>query len=185
MEVFLFLLGALVGFLISRHYYQRAKDDTDSAEAKREAKENWRRSSNYFEHMLTASTWEQTYLNDLVTWTCPKDVTLKIVVPDSTDDFIEPWTERYADKRGRRTDVQLRVNDSTIAELPFIHLDGGRILVPMPRRVVVDGAHTFFWERDSIEFKVGKVIGHYYIHDSIEGIAKISDISILRGPADA
>lgn len=185
MEIVLFFLGALAGFLISRYYYQRSKEDSGSAEAKREAKENWRRSSNYFEHMLTASAWEKNYLNDTVTWTCPKDVTLKILVPDSTDDFVEPWTERYPDKRGRRIDVQLKVNDSTIAELLFISLDGGRILVPMPRRVVTDGVQIFFWERDSIEFKVGQVIGHYYIYNSIEGVAKISDISILSALACA
>lgn len=181
----MFLLGVLVGVLTSHYYYKRALRDSATLEAGREAKDNWRRSKNYFEHMLAEAKWEQTYINDLVTWVCPRDVSLKIVVPASTSDFVEPWTERYADKRGRRSDVQLKVNDSTIEELPFIHLDGGRILVPMPRRIVKEGVPAFFWERDSIEFKTGQVIGYYYIHKSIDDIADSSDISILRGPAGA
>ncbi len=176
-EVILLFLGVLAGWLISHCYYKRALRDYVTAETRREDKESRRRSKNYFEHMLTEAKWEQTYINDLVTWVCPKDVSLKIVVPASTSDFVEPWTKRFPDKCGHRTDVQLKINDSTVEELPFIHLDGGRILVPMPRTT----GEAFFWERDSIEFKVGQVIGRYDFHESIERIAEISDISLLRG----
>lgn len=185
MDVLLFLLGALVGWLVSRHYYQRGKSDNDNSEARREARENWRCSVNYFEHMLTASKWEERYIGNVVTWICPGDSSLKIVIPDSTEEFIEAWTERYPDPRGRRTDIQLRVNDSTISELPFIHLDGGRILVPMPRQVFVGSTPSYFWESDSVEFKVGLIVGHYYIHKSVEGIASISGISIVKGRVGA
>lgn len=181
MDVLLFMLGGLVGWFISRHYYLRGRSDSNVSEAKRESRERWRRSVNYFEHMLTAENWEKRYIENQVTWICPSDSSLKIVIPDSTEEFTEDWTERHPDPRGRRTDVQLRVNDSTIAELPFIHLDGGRILVPLPRQVFIGSTPSYFWESDSVEFKVGAVIGHYYIHETIQDVAKISDVSIVWG----
>lgn len=181
MDTALFFFGALLGWFVSRHYYQRSRLDADTSESKREARDSWRRSVNYFEYMLTSAKWEKRYIDNLVTWICPSDSSLKIVIPDSTSEFIEDWTERHPDPQGRRADVQLRVNDSTIQELPFIHLDGGRILVPMPRQVFVGSSPEYFWERDSVEFKVGKVVGRYYIHKTIEGVGSLSGVSIVSG----
>jgi len=181
MEILLFFLGGLVGWLISSHYYHRSRLDADKSESKREAREKWSRSINYFEHKLTAAQWEKRYINCIVTWICLSDSSLKIVIPDSTSEFTEDWTERHPNPRGQRNEIQLRVNDSTIQELPFIHLDGGRILVPMPRQVFVGSSPAYFWERDSVEFKVGKIIGHYYIHKTIEGVGNLSGVSIVSG----
>lgn len=181
MEIVSLIIGVAIGWAISRYYYVRAKTDSDSAEATREEREAWRRSVSYFEHMLSAGRWGKRYIDNLVTWVCLTDTALKIVIPDSTEDFSEVWTERHPNPRGRRTDVQLRVNDSTISELPFVHVDGGRILVPMPRQVFVGSIPAYFWECDSIEFKVGTIIGRYYIYKTIEGVATRSDISIVRG----
>lgn len=111
MEIVLFFLGALLGWIISRHYYRRGRLDADTSDSKREAREKWRRSVSYFEHMLTAEKWEERYIGNLVTWICPSDSSLKIVIPDSISEFMEDWTERHPDPRGRRTDIQLRGND--------------------------------------------------------------------------
>ncbi len=130
MDIALFLLGALFGWFVSRHYYQRSKSDADSSESRRDARDTWRRSVNYFEYMLTSATWEKRYIDNLVTWICPSDSSLKIVIPDSTSEFTEDWTERHPDPRGRRADIQLRVNDSTIQELAIHSL--GRRSHPRP-----------------------------------------------------
>ncbi|MFB5856478.1 hypothetical protein WAB97_011585 [Stenotrophomonas maltophilia] len=106
---------------------------------------------------------------------------LKNVIPDSDSEFTEEWTERHPDPEGRRTEIQLRINDSTIQELQFVHLDGRRILVPMPRQVFVSGSPEYFWERDSIEFKVCKIVGRYYIHKTLEGVGSHSGVSIVSG----
>jgi len=51
----------------------------------------------------------------------------------------------------------------------------------MPRQVFVGSSPEYFWERDSIEFKVGQIVGHYYIHKTIEGVGSLSGVSIVSG----
>ena len=183
MDIILLIVGAFIGFLVSRYYYRRSIDDINKFNLQKEQKEKWQKTPLYFEHMITAGEWQEKFIDDNVTWICSTDISLKIVIPEATDEFIEPWTQLHPDKVGRRKQIKLKINESTILELTFISVDGGRILVPMPRRVVKDNTQTFFWEKDSIEFKVGIIIGYYYIHNDIEGVASMSDISIISGPA--
>lgn len=181
MDILLFFAGAIFGWFISQHFYSRSKSDNEAADRIRQAKDSWRRSANYFRHMLSSAAWEERSIDGVTAWVCPSDTTLAIVISEAGENFIEPWTERHPDKVGRRAAVQLKVGGVAIQELAFIHMDGFRIFVPMPRVLAHGGSQVFFWESDSIEFVVGQVIGSYYIHNSIEGVAKFSGIDIVRG----
>jgi len=75
--------------------------------------------------------------------------------------------------------VDLKINDSTVRVLSFISLDGGRYLVPLPRKVMIDRKPVYCWERNSLDFKVGKIIGRYYRYTSIEETARFLGVEIL------
>ena len=185
MDILLFFLGAFTGWLVSRHYYRRGKRDDEASDRSKDAKEKWLRSVNYFRHMLASADWQEKSIGGATTWVCPSDTSLAIVVMDPDENFIEPWTERHPDPVGRRALVQLKVGASVIDELTFIHLDGFRIFVPMPRVVAHGATQLFFWESDSIEFSVARIVGSYYIHSSIEGVAKLSGVTIIHGQSRA
>jgi hypothetical protein len=76
--------------------------------------------------------------------------------------------------------VQLKINDSAVAEVLFVTLDGGRYLVPLPRKRVISGRISYFWESDTLPFKVGRVVGRYYRHANIEEAAKFLNVEIVR-----
>jgi len=58
-------------------------------------------------------------------------------------------------------------------------MDGSRIFVPLPRKTVDDNDKAkYYWEKSSLNFKVGRIIGEYYIYNSLKGIAQHSKIEI-------
>lgn len=57
-------------------------------------------------------------------------------------------------------------------------MDGGRIFVPLPEQETENNKIKYYWKKHSLQFKVGRVIGHYYIYDSLEGVARQSKIEI-------
>ena len=102
MDIILLIVGAFIGFLVSRYYYRRSIDDINKFNLQKEQKEKWQKTPLYFEHMITAGEWQEKFIDDNVTWICSTDISLKIVIPEATDEFIEPWTQLHPDKVGRR-----------------------------------------------------------------------------------
>jgi hypothetical protein len=178
-------VGALASWIISAHFYARSNADLQTTIDDHRRRQDKKDTLASFELMLTQGTWRHEYLDDQPTWICDQRASLKIVKGEATEPFDEEWTRLYPDKSAKRCDVHLRINDSTIKSLIFVHLDGHRIVVTMPRRVVLGSKPLYFWEKDSLEFKVGRIIGEYYIHESIENVAKISDVAILSGQSRA
>lgn len=175
------VLGGIISWGISAYFYSKSNSDLRQTLEDYRRREDKKDTLDYFELMLTQGTWSKEFLNDRTTWICNQKITLKIVQGDAFEPFDEEWTRPYPDKQAKRCEVELKVNESTIKSLTFIHLDGHRIVVPMPRRIVGNGKPLYFWEKDSLEYKVGKIIGEYYKHKTIEGIAKISDVTIVSG----
>jgi hypothetical protein len=77
--------------------------------------------------------------------------------------------------------VELRINNSPVRELTFVSLDGGRYFLPLPDKSVERGRPVYSWFRESLEFKVGKIIGSYYRFDNIEDTAKFLGVGVFGG----
>lgn len=191
MEMDSLIYGALLGGVLSRkiteHYHNKAGKELSQELDKLRSEARWKDGIGYFETMLVKGTWNVHNIAGQRTWLCNEDTNLKLIEDDPTDNFKEPWTENYADKSGSRSEVHLVRNGDPIKTLIFIHLDGERIIVPMPRVLGIKDRNgnvtsvTYYWERESIEYKVCSIIGKYYIHNNIETIAKLSGIDIVYG----
>lgn len=191
MDVPSLILGAVLGgigsWLVARHFYRLSSEDSSKQSALAARNEAWQKTLGYFESMLIKGTWEKDEIDHQSVWICQEDTALRIESGDEFEDFIEPWTQNYPDKKSKRNSVYLKRNGQTLKELYFIHLDGFRITVPMPKVILHKGAtqatpsQIFCWEKDSIDFKVGKVIGEYYIYEKIEEISRISGVDIVDG----
>jgi hypothetical protein len=131
-----------------------------------------------FEEMLESHTWSKEVINHKELWICYSDSAYQIEIGEESGPLREAWTICYPDPSAFMCAVYLKINGSPIKEVTFVTLDGGRILVPLAEIKVEENERKYFWTRDSLVFKVGKVIGRYYIHPSIEAIARISNIVI-------
>ena len=75
--------------------------------------------------------------------------------------------------------VYLSINGNKIKQFIFVAVDGGRIFVPLTKFINNgNGIRKYYWEKNSLDFKIGKIIGEFYIYNSIEEIAKRSKIEI-------
>ncbi len=186
MDIPSLIVGAIVGgaisWMISAHFYNRSTSDLRKSLNDHRQREEKKDTLEFFEYMLTQGTWRKEHIDKLATWICDQRSSLRVVIADALEPFDEEWTQRYPDKLAQRCEVELQINGSTVKSLSFILLDGHRTIVPMPRRIVGNGNPLYFWDKESLEYKVGRIVGQYYIHESIEGIAKISDVTILSGP---
>lgn len=59
-------------------------------------------------------------------------------------------------------------------------MDGGRIFVPLPDiRAVDDETVQYFYNLNSLEVNVCRVVGSYYIYEDLEGVANRSRIELV------
>lgn len=124
---------------------------------------------------------EKEVINDKEYWICKDNNIFQIEISNREDKFSEPWTKVYPDSNGSwKTNIYLSINGTQIKQFIFIQMDGGRIFVPLPKQKINKNKQViYYWERDSLEYKIGKIIGEFYIYNSLEGIANKSDISII------
>lgn len=108
------------------------------------------------------------------------DNTFQIEQGKSTRDFRERWTTVYPDPNSTAYPVYLKINGTTIKELTFISMDGGRIFVPMTEiRLVSNGASEYFWNLNSLEVLVCRIIGNYHIYKTLEEVAATSKVVLI------
>jgi hypothetical protein len=133
-----------------------------------------------FEQLLEdADEWVKEWIDDKEVWVYKYDAVYQIVIEDDYHEFTESWTQVYPDKFGSdRFSVKLKINNTTIKQLSFISCDGGRITVPLPKSEVVEEELKYYWCQNSIDFKVGRIIGRFYIYNSLFGIARMSKIEV-------
>lgn len=174
------IIGGIVGWLIARHYYKRSAADL-TEELRRSAAESERKDTlAYFEIMLERSTWTAETIASKSAWICDQRSLFKIVRNNDFREFDEEWARRVPDQQhNSMCTVDLKINDSTVRPLSFVSLDGGRYLVPLPRKMMIDRKPVYCWERNSLDFKVGRIIGHYYRYTSIEETARFLGVEIL------
>jgi len=132
-----------------------------------------------FEKYLASSRWRKEMIGGTELWICEEDETYQIESKDDYEEFSEEWTQVYPDQLGSgRHSINLKINGCPIKELYFIYCDGGRISVPLPQIEFSDNKQEFYWDKKSIDYKIGKIIGHFYIYNSLEGVAQMSKIEI-------
>lgn len=132
-----------------------------------------------FEKLLENSSWRKELIDHKEVWFCDKDNTYHIEIGDRIGEWQEKWAKVYPDVNSSQYPVYLKISNVTIKELTFISCDGGRIFVPLPELRSDSDQAGYIWKRDSLPHKVCQIIGRYYIHQNIEGIARMSKISII------
>ena len=177
--------GGVLSWWIADAYYRRSTSDLKAELHHQIAELDRRDTLAYFEQMLERGTWQEERIADRPTWICGQRSTFKIVQNDDYQDFEEEWTNKVPDRTASMMTVQLKINDSAVAEMLFVTLDGGRYLVPLPRKRVVGGQVVYFWESATLPFKVGRIVGRYYRCNNIEEAARFLDVEIVRAVAAA
>lgn len=147
------------------------------------------------EKMINQPTnWYEEIIDDEKMWIHKRDNLYQIIERTAQDDFTEPWTQVFPDKKGSGSfDVDLLYNGQILKRLQFIYCDGGRIRVPMPEmgsdpskniwegKDLYGGSYKgtfYYWNTQSIEYKVGQLIKHFHLYRSMEGVAEVAKIEI-------
>jgi len=139
-----------------------------------------------FESLLRHS-WVRQMIGNREVWNSEVDNQFQIERGERRRGFSEDWTRRFPDEHGSSAySVLLKVQGVEIKQLTFISCDGGRIFVPMPTATAVaKGQLSFSYERNSLEYKVGQIVGQFYIYETLEGVARTAGITVLQDEREA
>ena len=131
-----------------------------------------------FESLLKHS-WVREFIGAREVWISEVDNLFQVELGDNTREFSEEWTRRFPDKHGSTAfPVLLKVQGVEIKQLTFISCDGGRIIVPMPKVVSVEEQSSYTYDRNSLEYRVGQIIGKFYIYNTLDGLARRAGINV-------
>jgi hypothetical protein len=174
------VIGGLLSWLITHQYYIKASKDQHSELTRVADDLRPKITLQDFEKMLETSTWTKTVIDQTEIWIAEANTMFQIVQGEQSRDFKERWTEVYPDPKSTAYPVFLKIAGSVIKEITFISMDGGRIFVPMPD-IRPSGASTvdYFWNLDSLEVKLCRIIGNYYIYKNLEGVASHSKVTLV------
>ncbi|WP_442762008.1 hypothetical protein [Malikia spinosa] len=174
-------IGGLLSWLITHFYYLKSGIDQKAELAKLQAALKPRNTLSDFEDLLRNSAWTKSFIGEAEIWMADVDSTFQIERGESAGEFREVWTAIYPDPNSAAYPVYLKINGVTIKELRFISIDGGRIFVPMAGvRINEKAAMEYFWNLNSLEILVCRIIGSYYIYESLEGVAGTSKIMLIE-----
>lgn len=175
------VLGGLVSWLISHVYYKKGSHDQKQELDRLSSVLAPRTNLADFEKLLEESSWTHTTLNEVEVWIADSDNTFQISRGEKEREFRESWTEKHPDKTSSLYPVYLRINNVIIHELSFVAVDCGRIFVPIPQvEYSKEEERKYFWSLRSLDVQVCNIIGHYYIHTNLIGVAKRSGIDIVK-----
>lgn len=174
-------IGGLLSWLITHRYYVKSGVGQKAELAKLQAALKPRNTLSDFEDLLRTSTWTKAFVGHTEIWMADADNTFQIEQGESTRELKERWTTVYPDPNGTAYPVYLKINGTTIKEVTFISMDGGRIFVPMAEvRLDATGTPEYFWNTNSLEVLVCRIAGSYYIHESLEGVARTSKVVLVE-----
>lgn len=174
-------IGGLLSWLITHRYYVKSGADQKAELSKLQAALKHRNTLRDFENLLRTSTWTKSFVDHTEIWMADTDNTFQIEQGESTREFKERWTTVYPDPNSTAYPVYLKINGITIKELMFISMDGGRIFVPMAEvRLDATGSTEYFWNLNGLEVLVCRIIGNYYIYESLEGVAQTSRVVLVE-----
>jgi len=175
------VLGALSSWVITHRYYLKASAEQRAELQRLSEALRPRNTLQEFAQRLETSHWQKRIIDGVEIWVCDDDNTFQIQSGAQSRDFREAWTTVYPDPASRAYPVYLKIGDVVIKELTFISLDGGRISVPMAEARPAEGGNVeYFWNVNSLEVKVGEVVGSYHIYKSLEGVAQRSRVTLIE-----
>lgn len=174
-------IGCLLSWLITHRYYMKSGAEQKTELAKLQTALRPRNTLSDFEDFLRTSKWTKSFVEHTEIWMADTDNTFQIEQGESTREFTERWTTVYPDPNSTAYPVYLKINGTTIKELTFISMDGGRIFVPMAEvRLDATGTPEYFWNLNSFRVLVCRTIGSYYIYETLEGVARTSKVVLVE-----
>lgn len=184
-EFFVFVagvvLGGLLSLLVAHRYYVKAGKEQKQEFSQLAGQLSPKNTLQDFQAMLEASTWAKNIVDHVEVWIADRDNTFQIVRSEQSQHFAERWTKAYPDQNSSAYPVYLKIGASVIKEVTFISMDGGRIFVPMADlRPLENNAVEYFWNLESLEVRLCRVIGEYYIYKNLEGVARVSKITLVQ-----
>lgn len=185
METVIFVVGLVIGGLVSwfiaHQYHLKAGEDQAKKLLELESRLKPKNTLRDFEFLLESSVWHKEFFDHTEVWIADDDNTFQIELGQKFRQFKEKWTDVYPDPNSSASPVYLKINGNVIKEITFISMDGGRIFVPLPDlKLLDDESVEYFWNLNSLEVKVCRVVGSYYIYNNLEGVAKRSKIKVIE-----
>lgn len=173
-------IGGLVSWLITHLYYIKAGKEQQAELKKLESKLKPGNTLKDYEVLLSTSSWSKAVVEYTDVWMADDNNTIQIEQGECSGDYSERWTSVYPDPTSASYPVYLKINGIIVNELTFISMDGGRIFVPRTgvRKNKV-GETEYFWDLNSLEVKVCRIIGRYYIYNNLEGVARCSNVILI------
>ena len=131
-----------------------------------------------FESLLKYS-WVKEFIGGREIWISEVDNMFQIELGNNDRNFNEEWTHRFPDHENSFAfPVTLKIQGVEIKQFTFIACDGGRIVVPMPRNSLIHEKRVFIYDRHSLEYKIGQIIGSFYIYQTLERVASHAEIVV-------
>lgn len=128
---------------------------------------------------LLARSWVRENIGNRDVWISEVDNMFQIECGNTEGHFYEEWTSRFPDRDGSWAfPVRLTIQGVEVKELGFVSCDGGRITVPIPRITKVGDQRGFAYDRDSLPYKVGQVVGQFYIYETLDAVARRAGIDV-------
>ncbi|MCB9815839.1 hypothetical protein H6786_00450 [Candidatus Nomurabacteria bacterium] len=135
------------------------------------------------------ASWERRTIDHSDVYFYSRDNNYKIVTGDESirewEPNIEPWMQNFPDPHVSEYNVYLKHGENTIAEYKFVYCDGARYFMPLPKKRCAEPGDDFrcnrfeyIWNRNSIEYKIGTVIGDFYRYENLEEVARFCGIVI-------
>lgn len=146
---------------------------------------------NAWESHLRNSNWVKEELSSLdeskTVYICESDMNFQIIhyVESFDGATFGKWSKVLPDSTSDKCIVDLNVSGATVKRLQFAHLDELRYLVPVPKITVrsneggSSGPLEYYYNRNSIEFLVGKIIGYFDPEIDLEEFARRQQIKIV------
>jgi hypothetical protein len=120
-------------------------------------------------YLSKTENWEKIYKNRIkYNWHYKKHPEFYIEQSDDEEDrdnftAVESWMGYFPDPSKKLYLMKVIFNGLVLITEDFISLDGGRYFVPLPRRELVSRSDSEFkYYYDSIQYKLGKILGDFY-----------------------
>jgi hypothetical protein len=131
-----------------------------------------------FTRFLSSNNWEKVNFNP-EKWIFRDDNSFVIEEGVDRTDFHEEWIDSFPDKTAKSKEVYLKINGELVNKpLRFVSADGGRYFVPMPSIGEAHGERYYYWDKDSLEYKVCKIIGEYYREKNLDEVGNFCGVLI-------
>lgn len=117
------------------------------------------------EYLADIKEWDKIEEETIESWIYSKDVLYQIIVDhhedESSTNKIGKWDFRPNEEKPTQfSKIRLKISGITVEKVSFVYSEW--FFVPLPEFEFIDGQEIFYWDENSLYFKVGLVIGSMY-----------------------